>query len=294
MSGPVETALSRPALLSVLSSLMTGRKGVVIGVTVAVLFAVAALSALAPLLAPYDPLALNMTARLRPSSAEHLMGTDAYGRDIFSRVLYGGRISLVIGVGATLLAVGTGLVIGLVSGFFRAADAVIMRIMDGLMAMPAVLLAVAIVALAGASVGTVLVAITIPEIPRVARIVRAVILSTRSAPFVEAARISGTRIGKLMWRHLIPSTVAPLLVQGSYVFASAILTEAVLSFLGVGISPDIPTWGNIMSEGRMFFSLRPGMIFWPALILSLVILAANMLGDVLRDHFDPRSKTGRA
>jgi peptide/nickel transport system permease protein len=290
----IRPALSRPALFSVLSRLTSGLNGLVTAFSVTVLCIIVVISILAPVLATHDPLALDMASRLKPASVDHLMGTDAYGRDIFSRVIFGGRISLVIGVGATLLAVGSGLVIGLVSGLFRLADAVIMRAMDGLMAMPAVLLAVAIVALAGASVGTVLIAITIPEIPRVARIVRAVILSTRSAPFVEAARISGTRTGKLMWRHLIPSTVAPLLVQGSYVFASAILTEAVLSFLGVGISPDVPSWGNIMSEGRMFFSLRPGMIFWPALVLSLVILAANMLGDVLRDHFDPRSRKGRA
>eukprot|EP01035_Chromulina_nebulosa_P058408 gene58408-79979_t len=195
--------------------------------------------------------------RLKPASAEYLLGTDAYGRDVLARILYGGRISLLIGVGAAAVSIAIGLVIGLVSGFFKWVDAIMMRVMDGLMAMPSVLLAIAVVSLSGASLTTVLIAITIPEIPRVARLVRSVVLSAREEPYVEAAISLGTSLPKIMWRHLMPNTVAPLIVQGTYIAASAILTEAILSFLGAGISPETPTWGNIMAEGRGFFQVKP-------------------------------------
>jgi len=242
----------------------------------------------APWLAPHDPLLLAPAQRLKPSSAQFLLGTDAYGRDLLSRVIYGARISLLIGLGCSALAISVGLVIGLVSGFFRLVDAVMMRIMDGLMAIPAILLAIAVVSLSGASIGTVMVAITIPEIPRVARLVRSVVLSAREEPYVEAAISLGTSLPKIMWRHLVPNTIAPLIVQGTFVCASAILTEAILSFLGAGISPETPTWGNIMAEGRQYFQIKPSLIFWPGLLLSIAILSVNLIGDAARDALDPR------
>jgi peptide/nickel transport system permease protein len=248
------------------------------------------ISVAAPLLAPHDPLLLAPAQRLKPSSAQFLLGTDAYGRDLLSRVIYGGRISLLVGVGAALFSVVLGLLIGLVSGFFKWIDAVMMRTMDGLMAIPSILLAIAVVSLSGASVMTVLIAITIPEIPRVARLVRSVVLSAREEPYVEAAISVGSSLPKIMWRHLMPNTIAPLIVQGTYVCASAILTEAILSFLGTGINPETPTWGNIMAEGRAFFQIKPSLIFWPGLVLSIAILSVNLIGDAARDALDPRLK----
>jgi len=244
----------------------------------------------APLLAPHDPLLLTPSQRLKPSSAQYLLGTDAYGRDLLSRVIYGARISLLIGLGAAVCSIAIGLLIGLVAGFFRWVDAVMMRVMDGLMAIPAILLAIAVVSLSGASIWTVMVAITIPEIPRVARLVRSVVLSAREEPYVEAAISVGTSLPKIMWRHLMPNTIAPLIVQGTYICASAILTEAILSFLGAGISPETPTWGNIMAEGRQYFQLKPTLIFWPGLLLSIAILSINLIGDAARDALDPRMK----
>lgn len=244
----------------------------------------------APLLAPHDPLLLTPSLRLKPSSAQYLLGTDAYGRDLLSRVIYGARISLVIGLGAAVCSIAIGLLIGLVAGFFRWVDAVLMRVMDGLMAIPAILLAIAVVSLSGASIWTVMVAITIPEIPRVARLVRSVVLTAREEPYVEAAISLGSSLPKIMWRHLMPNTIAPLIVQGTYVCASAILTEAILSFLGAGISPETPTWGNIMAEGRAYFQVKPSLIFWPGLLLSIAILSINLIGDAARDALDPRMK----
>ena len=241
----------------------------------------------APLLSSHDPQLLAPALRLKPSSAEFWLGTDAYGRDVLARILYGGRISLLIGLGAAVFSIGIGLVIGLVSGFFKWVDAVMMRVMDGLMAIPSILLAIAVVSLSGASLMTVLIAITIPEIPRVARLVRSVVLSAREEPYVEAAISVGSSLPKIMWRHLMPNTVAPLIVQGTYVCASAILTEAILSFLGAGISPETPTWGNIMAEGRAYFQIKPSLIFWPGLMLSIAILSVNLIGDAARDALDP-------
>jgi peptide/nickel transport system permease protein len=262
----------------------------IIAVASVCLALVVAMAILAPWLAPHDPLLLAPSQRLKPSSAQFLLGTDAYGRDVLSRIIYGGRISLLIGLGAAMFSIGIGLFIGLVSGFFRWIDAVMMRVMDGLMAIPSILLAIAVVSLSGASVATVLVAITIPEIPRVARLVRSVVLSAREEPYVEAAISLGSSLPKIMWRHLMPNTVAPLIVQGTYVCASAILTEAILSFLGAGISPETPTWGNIMAEGRSYFQIKPSLIFWPGLVLSVAILSINLIGDAARDALDPRLK----
>lgn len=251
---------------------------------------IVAAALLAPLLAPHDPQLLAPAQRLKPSSDVYPLGTDAFGRDLLSRIIYGGRISLLIALGAAVVSIAIGLVIGLVAGFFKWVDAVLMRVMDGLMAMPSILLAIAVVSLSGASLTTVLIAITIPEIPRVARLVRSVVLSAREEPYVEAAISLGSPLPKIMWRHLLPNTVAPLIVQGTYIAASAILTEAILSFLGAGISPETPTWGNIMAEGRQFFQIKPSLIFWPGLLLSVAILSVNLIGDAARDALDPRMK----
>ncbi|QTF09049.1 ABC transporter permease [Brenneria izadpanahii] len=266
------------------ASLMTWP--VMLGCTVLLL--VVALALLAPWISSYSPIDIDPSQRLKPPSALHWLGTDALGRDIFARVAYGGRQSLVVGLGAVCISVVIGLAIGVVAGYFRLVDAIAMRIMDGLMAIPGILLAIALVSLSGASLFTVLVAISIPEIPRVVRMVRSVIMGVRSESYVEAATILGTPAPVIMWRHMMPSTVAPLIVQGTYIFASAILTEAILSFLGAGIPPEIPSWGNIMADGRVYFMMLPGMILYPGILVSLTVLSVNVLGDAVRDALDPR------
>lgn len=243
---------------------------------------------LAPVLWTVDPAHLDPRLRLRAPSEIAWFGTDFYGRDLYSRVVYGARISLIVGLAVAAFSIVVGLVIGLVSGYIRWLDAIVMRIMDGLMAIPSILLAIAMIAVAGASLVTVIVAITIPEVPRVVRLVRSVVLSIREEPYVEAAIASGTRLPMILYRHVLPNTVAPLIVQGTYIAASAILTEAILSFLGAGMPPEIPTWGNIMAEGRVYFQISPWIIFYPGLFLALTILAVNILGDGLRDTLDPR------
>jgi len=289
---PLETAPGRqPGIDSAASALAhfkrTLRRGPALA-AVLMLAVVVGVAFCAPLLGTTDPIAINPALRLKLPSHEHWLGTDAYGRDVYSRVMYGSRISLIVGLGAALMGVAVGLLMGLIAGYIRLADAVLMRVMDGLMAIPGILLAIALVSLSGASLFTVLVAITIPEIPRVVRLVRGVILSVRSEPYVEAAISLGTRVPTLLLRHMVPNTVPPLVVQGTYIFASAILTEAILSFLGAGLPPENSSWGNIMAEGRMYFQLRPGLILYPGILLSLTVLSVNVLGDALRDALDPR------
>jgi len=255
----------------------------------AALLALMTLAAVAaPLLATGDPIQLNPINRLRPPQQAFWFGTDMYGRDIHARTVYGSRVSLAVGASAAALSIAIGLFIGLCAGYVRALDAVLMRVMDGLMAIPGILLAIALVSLAGASLGTVIVAITIPEIPRVVRLVRAIVLSVREEPYVEAAVAAGTRLPLILVRHVLPNTVPPLIVQATYVCASAMITEAILSFLGAGTPPEIPSWGNIMAEGRTYFQLAPWIIFFPGLALALTVLAVNVLGDGLRDTLDPR------
>lgn len=253
-----------------------------------VLIAIVLVSVLAPMIAPHDPMTMAATNRLKPPSEAHLLGTDSYGRDLLSRVLWGGRVSLTIGLLAAIVSVSIGLFIGLIAGFFRTADALIMRVMDAFMAIPAVLMAIALVSLNGASIGSLVAAIAFTEIPRVVRLVRSVVLGAREEPYVEAAISLGTPMPLILWRHLMPNTLAPLIVQGTYICAAAILIEAVLSFLGLGVSTEIPTWGNIMAEGRAYFLMKPSLIFWPGLMLSLCILAINIIGDTARDLLDPR------
>lgn len=254
-----------------------------------VMLAVIVLAAVsANLLGLADPLAINPMQRLKGFSAEHWFGTDAYGRDVFSRVIHGARISLLIGAGTAVAALIPGLILGVIAGYFRAADMVVMRVMDGIMSVPSILLAIALVAVTGASLLTVLIAIAVPEFPRVVRLVRGLILSLRDEPYVEAAISLGTPTRVLMMRHLVPNTLAPLIVQGTFIFASAMLSEAVMSFLGVGMPPEFPSWGNVIAEGRMYFQVRPELILLPGLFLALTVLSVNMLGDAMRDALDPK------
>src|ERR1700742_1276399 len=253
-----------------------------------IILAMVLIAIAAPIMSTTDPLLIHPLERLRPGSSQHWFGTDALGRDVYARVMYGARTSLIVGVSAAAASIAFGLVIGVIAGYFRIADLIIMRIMDGVMAIPSIVLAVALVAISGASLMTVLVAIAVPEIPRVVRLVRGVILNLRGEPYVEAAISLGTPAPLLLVRHMIPNTMAPLIVQSSFVLASAILTEAALSFLGVGLPPEIPSWGNIMSEGRKYFQLYPGLIFIPGAFLAITVLSVNLIGDALRDVLDPK------
>ena len=246
------------------------------------------LAVFAPLLFTSDPIQMTPLERLKTPSLIHWFGTDMFGRDIYSRTVYGSRISLIVGLVAAVLSVFLGLFIGLVAGYIRFLDAILMRIMDGLMAIPGILLAIALVSLSGASLITVTIAITIPEIPRVVRLVRSIVLSVREEPYVEAAIAAGTRLPLILSRHVLPNTIPPLIVQATYVCGSAMLTEAILSFLGAGTPPEVPSWGNIMAEGRLYFQIAPWIIFFPGITLAVTVLAVNVLGDGLRDTLDPR------
>jgi peptide/nickel transport system permease protein len=246
------------------------------------------IAVLAPLLGTVDPTALAPAKRTRSPSADYWFGTDMLGRDIYSRVLYGTRVSLLVGFSVAVLASLAGLAIGLVSGFVRWADGIMMRVMDGMMSIPPILLAITLMALTRGSVGNVIAAISIAEFPRVARLVRSVVLTLREQPYVDAAVAAGTRTPMLILRHILPNTLAPMTVQATYICASAMIVEAILSFIGAGTPPIIPSWGNIMAEGRALWQVKPFIVFFPALFLSLTVLAVNMLGDGLRDLLDPR------
>jgi peptide/nickel transport system permease protein len=246
------------------------------------------IAVLAPYLGTTDPTALAPSKRTRDPSAEYWFGTDMMGRDIYSRVLYGTRVSLTVGFSVALLASLAGLAIGLVSGFVRWADGIVMRIMDGMMSIPPILLAITLMALTRGSVGNVIAAITIAEFPRVSRLVRSVVLSLREQPFVDAAVAAGTRTPVIILRHILPNTLAPMTVQATYICAGAMIVEAILSFIGAGTPPIVPSWGNIMAEGRALWQVKPFIVFFPAVFLSLTVLAVNLVGDGLRDLLDPR------
>ena len=270
-----------------------------------VLLALVALMAIAaPILDTIDPTAINPTMRNKvPGTIEvlrladgatqrftHWMGTDSLGRDVYSRVLYGARVSLLVGSLVAVVSIAIGLVIGLLAGYLRWLDGLVMRFMDGLMAIPPILLAIGVVSLSRAGLTAVVIAIAVPEIPRVVRLVRAVVLTIREEPYVEAAVTAGTPLLPLLWRHVLPNCIAPLIVQATFVCASAVVVESILSFLGVGIPPEVPSWGNVMAQGRQYFRLYPGQILFPGAFLALTVLCVNVLGDALRDRLDPKLK----
>ena len=286
-------ALQQFSLAGQASSLAPAQRGIIRRYPMValggLLFAMVVLITLAaPWLATHDPQEIDPIARLRPPSAEHLLGTDALGRDVWSRSIFGGRISLLVGLVVGLLASAIGLAIGLLSGYSRLADAVVMRVMDGLMSIPAILLAIALMSVTRASILTVILAITVVEIPRVVRLVRSVVLTLREQTYVEAAVIAGTRPGRIVLKHILPNTLAPLIVQTTYICAAAMLVESILSFLGAGTPPEVPSWGNIMAEGRTFFQIAPWLILSPGLLLGATVLAINLVGDGLRGMLDPR------
>ena len=253
-----------------------------------VLLAMILVALAAPWLGTTDPLSVSPIRRLRPPGDQYWFGTDMLGRDVYSRVIYGARVSLAVGLAVALLSTAIGLTIGLVTGFVRWLDAVLMRVMDGLMSIPSVLLAIALISLTTASLRNVILAITITEIPRVVRLVRALVLTLREQPYIDAAVASGTRLPTILLRHILPNTLAPLLVQATYICASAMITEAILSFIGAGTPPNIPSWGNIMAEARSLIQVAGTILLFPGLFLSLTVLAVNLLGDGLRDALDPR------
>lgn len=283
--------------------LMLSNTSVMIGGGMLALMVLVAL--LAPVLGTIDPADIDPSWRNKRPGTVHMektldsgemvdwtyrMGTDTLGRDTYSRVIYGSQISLAVGLIVAVISIAIGLVVGLISGYVRWLDGIVMRLMDGLMAIPGILLAIALMSLFNAGLGTVIMAITIPEIPRVVRLVRSIVLSIREEPYVEAAISVGTSLPNILVRHVLPNTIAPLIVQGTFICASAILVEAILSFLGVGIPPETPTWGNIMAEGRALFRVYPHNILYPGIFLAVTVLAVNILGDGLRDTLDPRMR----
>jgi peptide/nickel transport system permease protein len=255
--------------------------GVLVGIMVFI-------AVFAPFLGTVDPTALAPAKRLREPSAIYWFGTDMLGRDIYSRVMYGSRVSLIVGFSVALVASAAGILVGVVSGFVRSMDFIVMRIMDGLMSIPPLLLAIALMALTRASVHNVVIAISVAEFPRVSRLIRGIVLSLREQPYVEAAIASGTRLPVIIWRHIVPNTLAPLMVNATFICASAMITESILSFIGAGTPPIIPSWGNIMAEGRALWQVKPYVVFFPAIFLCITVLAVNLLGDGLRDALDPR------
>lgn len=257
-----------------------------LGVAIIVVFAVVSL--IAPLITSVKPTQINMTDRLTGPSPSYWFGTDGFGRDVYTRTLYGGRISLVVGFSVGMIAIVAGALIGSVTGYFSKVDAVVMRVMDGLMAIPTILLAIALVAMLGATVQNVIIAISIADTPRAVRVARASVLVLKEQAFVEAARTIGAGHIRVLLRHIIPNLIAPLIVMGTFITASAILTEAYLSFLGAGTPPTTPSWGNIMAEGRGFIHKAMWVIFFPGLVLAIAVTAINLAGDGLRDYLDPR------
>ncbi|MCB1510855.1 MAG: ABC transporter permease [Hyphomicrobiaceae bacterium] len=295
----ITEALPAPTRPSLARQLTRSTSVLIGGIIVA---AMVMIGVLAPFLGTRDPAEINpsfrnktpgFTATIRDDEGKKVpvvyrFGTDSLGRDIYSRVIYGARVSLVVGITVALISISIGLVIGLIAGYIRWLDGIIMRIMDGLMAIPAILLAIGLISVFRAGLLAVIIAIVVPEVPRVVRLVRSIVLSIREEPYVESAVTVGTPTPQLIVRHVLPNTIAPLIVQGTFICAAAILLEAILSFLGIGIPPEIPTWGNIMAEGRTLFRVFPHNILFPGIFLALTVFGVNMLGDGLRDVLDPK------
>ncbi|GAA4117527.1 ABC transporter permease [Aminobacter aganoensis] len=269
-----------------ISTLILQRKTLAIGL--AIIVVITLLAVLAPLIAPYAPGKLSIVNRLKPPSATWFFGTDEFGRDIFSRTIYAGQLSLLVGAAATALAATVGITLGLVAGFFRKADGIVSRIIDAMMAFPDILLAIALVAALGPSLATVIVALGVVYAPRLARVVRASTLVIRELPYVEAARALGVPTWRIMTRHVLRNLVSPILVQATFIFAYAMLAEAGLSFLGVGVSPEIPTWGTMIAAGRQYVGQADWMTIFPGLAIILTVLSLQLVGDGLRDLLDPR------
>ena len=288
MSSPLTLAAAPDELPFVVSRWRWLRKNPTLILGALLLLVVALITLAAPWIATHDPQDIDPLTRMQGASAEHYFGTDALGRDVFSRAVWGGRVSMIVGLSVAVLATLGGVLLGLVAGFVRWADGPVMRVMDGLMAIPGILLAIALMAVTRASLATVIVAITVPEIPRVVRLVRSLSLTLREQLYVEAAHAVGTRLHVILWRHVLPNMVAPLIVQATFVAASAVLIEASLSFLGVGVPAQTPSWGNMMAEGRNFVAVAFHIILYPGLLLAATVLAINMVGDGLRDVLDPR------
>ncbi|MDW9646121.1 ABC transporter permease subunit [Sinorhizobium medicae] len=290
LSPPVETVPTGRLRIYGLSGLARRHPLVLVGGGLLALLIILALAA--PLYAG-DPVDMDPFKRLQPPSAEMWFGSDNLGRDVFARTMFGARISLMVGLISALSAVLVGLLFGLIAGYNRSIDNIVMRVMDGLMSIPTILLAIALISLTGPGFGILVVAITIPQLPSVTRLVRSVVLSVRERPYVEAALCGGARLPKVLWRHILPSTMPSLMVQSAIVCADAILTEAGLGFLGVGVPPEIPSWGNMISSSRLYLAIAPLTVFAPGICLAVTVLAVNLLGDGLRDLFDPRSKRRR-
>ncbi|MER9204110.1 ABC transporter permease [Mesorhizobium sp. M0933] len=290
LSAPVEYGPTGRLRISDFPRLARRHPLVLIGGGLLALLIVLALAA--PLYAG-DPGNMDPFKRLQPPSAEMWFGSDNLGRDVFARTIFGARISLMVGLMSAACAALVGLLIGIFAGYNRTFDSIVMRVMDGLMSIPTILLAIALISLTGPGIGILIVAIAIPETPAVARLVRSVVLGVRERPYVEAALCGGARLPKVLWRHILPSTIPALMVQSATVCASAILTEAGLSFLGVGVPPEIPSWGNMIASSRLFLAIAPLTIFAPGICLAVTVLAVNLLGDGLRDMFDPRAKRRR-
>jgi peptide/nickel transport system permease protein len=269
-----------------MAGLLRRYPGIVLGGTL--LGVMVLIAILAPVLGTVDPAALALARRAQEPSSLSWFGTDMLGRDLYSRVLFGSRVSLVVGFAVALLASAAGTAIGVTAGYVRRLDPLMMRMMDGLMSIPPILLAIALVALSRGSVQTVIIAISVAEAPRVSRLIRGVVLSLREQAYVEAAIAAGSRTPRIILSHIVPNAFAPLTVQATYICASAMVTEAILSFIGAGTPPTIPSWGNIMAEGRALWQVKPYIVFFPALFLSVTVLAVNLLGDGLRDVLDPR------
>ncbi|EST55136.1 glutathione ABC transporter permease GsiD [Brevibacillus panacihumi W25] len=249
------------------------------------------IAALAPVLAPHDPTEMFQNNRMEGSSDTFLLGTDQFGRDLLSRVIYGARVSLVVGISAVMVSVIFGTIFGLIAGYFgRWIDGFIMRVMDVLFAFPEILLALAIVAALGPGTFNTIMAIGIVNIPIFTRTVRGAVLSIKNLEFVESARAIGASTPRILFKEIFPNVTAPLLVQSSLAISGAILTESALSFLGLGIQPPDPSWGGMISEARRYMELAPGMIIWPCVAMTVTILSCNMFGDAVRDILDPRHR----